>query len=85
MKNPILFGTIAVPFVVVLFVAYRIWQNEVRGPLPFKSWAPDGIVGLISWLFLVALFLERAVEVVVMVFRDEEADLMDESEERARR
>jgi hypothetical protein len=35
---------------------------------------------LLAWLFAVALFAERAVEVIVMVFRDQEADLLDQAE-----
>jgi len=65
------------------FVGYPFWSNQVPVPLPFKALTPQAFVGLIAWLFAVTVFVERAVEVVVMVFRDQKADLLDEAESRA--
>jgi hypothetical protein len=71
--------------VVGAFVVYPVWSNQVPPPVGFKPLTPQAFAGLIGWLFAVALFVERAVEVVVMVFRDQQADLLDEAEECAAR
>ena len=42
--------------------------------IPFKPLSPQAFLGLIGWLLAVALFVERAVEVVVCVCRDQGAD-----------
>jgi hypothetical protein len=65
-----------------LLVVYLSLTNHVSTPLPFKTLTPQGFAGLIAWLFAVALFVERANEVVVMFFRDQKADLLDEAEAR---
>jgi hypothetical protein len=50
-----------------------------RGALvvPFKPLTPQTFAGLIGWLVAVALFVERAVEVVVTACRDQGADLLE--------
>ncbi len=68
-----------------LFVVYPVLSNQVPDPAVFKPMTAQVFIGLIGWLFAVALFVERAVEVVVMVFRDQQADLLDEAEELAAR
>ncbi len=69
--------------VVGVFVVYPVWSNQAPPPVGFKPLTPQAFAGLIGWLFVVALFVERAVEVVVMIFRDQQADLLDEAEEHA--
>jgi hypothetical protein len=53
------------------------------GPLSFKPLTAQAFAGEIGWLVAVALIIERAVEVIVMVFRDPQADLLDEAESQA--
>lgn len=65
---------------ICILASYPIWSNQTVGPLPFKPVSPQAFIGLIAWLFAVSLFVERAVEVVVMVFRDKRADLLHEAE-----
>lgn len=43
------------------------------GIVPFKPISRQAILGTLSWLFVVALFIERAVEVIVSTLRDAEA------------
>jgi hypothetical protein len=69
--------------VVDALVVYPVWSNQAPPPVGFKPLTPQAFAGLIGWLFVVALFVERAVEVVVMIFRDQQADLLDEAEEHA--
>jgi hypothetical protein len=52
-------------------------------PLGFKPLTLQAFTSEIGWLVAVALILERAVEVIVMVFRDQQADLLDETESQA--
>ena|SRR5579872_864254 len=61
-------------------VAYLFWSKQVIPPLPFKSLTPPAFAGIIAWLLAVALFVERAIEVVVMVFHDQKSDLLDEAQ-----
>jgi hypothetical protein len=75
--------TIVLLVVVCAFVVYPVWSNLAPSPLGFKPLTPQAFAGLIGWLFVVALFVERAVEVVVMIFRDQQADQLDETEEHA--
>jgi archaellum biogenesis protein FlaJ (TadC family) len=65
------------------FVVCPFWLNQVAEPLTFKPLTPQLFAGLIGWLFAVSLFVERAVEVVVLVFRDQQADALVEAEARA--
>jgi len=67
------------------FVVYPVWSNQAPLPVDFKPLTPQAFAGLIGWLFVVALFVERTVEVVVMIFRDQQADQLDEAEENAAR
>jgi len=73
---------------VSVLVCYYFLSNQVPMPLPFNAdWQgsklASAFAGQMAWLFAVALFIERAVEVVVMAFRDQGADLLDEAETRA--
>jgi hypothetical protein len=69
--------------VVGALVVYPVWSNQAPPPVGFKPLTPQAFAGLIGWLFVVALFVERAVEVVVMIFRDQQSDQLDEAEEHA--
>jgi hypothetical protein len=51
--------------------------------LPFKPISLQAFLGLISWLVAVALFVERAVEVVVTVCRDQGSDDIETRQTRA--
>lgn len=66
-----------------VFIVYPICANKVPDPMDFKPLTPQVFAGLIGWLFAISLFVERAVEVVVLVFRDSQADLLDEAAARA--
>src|SRR5260221_5023325 len=63
--------------VLLALVGYLVLRHSVPLSLPFKPISAQDFAGLIAWLFALALFVERAVEVVVMVLRDREADLLD--------
>ena len=43
----------------------------------FKPITRDSVLGTLTWLFVVALFIERAVEVVVSTLRDADAALLE--------
>jgi RsiW-degrading membrane proteinase PrsW (M82 family) len=68
---------------VAVFIVVRVWRHEVAAPISFKPISGAAFAGLIVWLFAVAVFVERAIEVIVMVFRDRESDLLDEAEQSA--
>lgn len=68
---------------ILIAVGMCILKNVVPDALPFKDLSEQAFAGLIGWLFAVALFVERAVEVVVMVFRDYSADLLQATEDSA--
>ena len=61
-------GAIAIAAVAVLYF------HRGETVIPFKPLSPQAFLGLIGWLLAVALFVERAVEVVVCVCRDQGAD-----------
>jgi hypothetical protein len=61
-------GAFAIPLVAVLYF------HRGEPAIPFKPVSPQAFLGLIGWLAAVALFVERAVEVVVTVCRDQGAD-----------
>jgi hypothetical protein len=46
----------------------------IPGIIAFKSITRDSALGVLIWLFIVALFIERAVEVIVSTIRDAGAD-----------
>ena len=85
MKKTTSIVTILLLAVVGAFVIYPVWSNQAPLPVDFKPLTPQAFAGLIGWLLAAALFIERAVEVVVMIFRDQQADLLDEAEENAAR
>jgi len=43
----------------------------------FKAITRDSVLGTLTWLFVVALFIERAVEVIVSTLRDADAALLE--------
>jgi archaellum biogenesis protein FlaJ (TadC family) len=83
MKKTTLLVWVTLLATLCVFVVYPLWSNQVPEPLAFKPLSPQAFAGLIGWLFAVALFVERAVEVVVLVFRDQQADALDAAEARA--
>lgn len=64
-------------------VAYVVLQHSAPGALAFKAIAFQEFAGVIGVLLALTLFIERAVEVVVMVLRDRDADLLDTRESNA--
>lgn len=58
----------------LLSLGFLAKHQAVPPGLALKGFDPEAIAGLLTWLFTVALFIERAVEVIVMVLRDAEAD-----------
>ncbi len=69
--------------IVLLFIGYPVWSNQVPDASVFKPLTAQLFTGLMGWLFAVALFVERAVEVVVLVFRDQQADLLEDAVDQA--
>ena len=68
------------PILLLVVVAAGIGLLAAKNLLPagiaFKPVDPQTVFGLLTWLFAVALFVERAVEVVVLVLRDAGADVL---------
>jgi len=83
MKKTTLLVWVTLLVTLCVFVVYPLWSNQVPEPLAFKPLSPQVFFGLIGWLFAIALFVERAVEVVVLVFRDQQAGALDAAEARA--
>ena len=48
-------------------------SGNIPGIVSFKSITRDSVLGVLTWLFIVALFIERAVEVIVSTIRDADA------------
>jgi hypothetical protein len=65
-----------------VLVVWLTLGGHVSRPLPMKPLTAQTFVGVIAWLVAIALFVERANEVVVMFFRDEKADRLDRVEAR---
>jgi hypothetical protein len=57
------------------------WKTP--GAVTFKTIARDSVLGTLTWLFVVALFIERAVEVIVSTLRDADAALLEHAVETA--
>lgn len=64
-------------------VAFIVLQHSAPNAIPFRSISPQDFAGVIAVLLAMALFVERAVEVVVMVLRDRDADLLNTRENNA--
>jgi hypothetical protein len=80
-KSPVMAAVLLA--VIALAVAGLARNQLVPGAAVFKSITPQVFAGVIGWLFAVSLFVERAIEVIVMVFRDEQADLLDYATDQA--
>lgn len=65
-------------FLAVLLAALGLVVCKLTVPsaIALKSFEPQAVMGLLTWLFTVALFIERAVEVIVMILRDAGADAL---------
>ncbi len=63
-------------FLIVLLAALGLvaFKLTVPAAIALKTFEPQAVLGLLTWLFTVALFVERAVEVIVMILRDAGAD-----------
>ncbi len=77
--NIFILGAIAVLVCSYVLVGNGAAALPLNNSLKLQDLAQT-FAALIAWLFVVALFVERAVEVIVMVFRDQQADLLDEAE-----
>src|SRR5271165_2872421 len=53
-------------------------------PVSFKAVSRESVFGTLSWLFVVALFVERAVEVIISVMRDSGASPLEQKLDAAR-
>jgi len=51
-----------------------IFTGSIPGVIAFKSITRDSVFGVLTWLFIVAVFIERAVEVIISTIRDAGAD-----------
>lgn len=47
--------------------------GKMQEAITFKPITRDSVLGTLTWLFIVALFIERAVEVIVSTLRDSDA------------
>jgi hypothetical protein len=66
-------STIVGPIIVGLAIAALIavaLNGQSPAPVLFKPVTQQSFLGTMSWLFIVALFVERAVEVIISVLRD---------------
>jgi hypothetical protein len=62
-------GPIVVAIAVAALAAVQYTGNS-PAPVVFMPVTPQSFIGTMSWLFVVALFAERAVEVIISVLRD---------------
>jgi hypothetical protein len=69
-------GGVVVCFAIVALVAISA-NNLSPSPVAFKQITRQSFLGTLSWLFIVALFLERAVEVIISTLRDAEASVLE--------
>jgi len=51
--------------------------GKTEDVVAFKSLSRDSVLGTLTWLFIVATFIERAVEVIVSTCRDAEANALE--------
>jgi hypothetical protein len=70
-------ASILVVLVVLATVGVISVKDLAPGTVSFQQFAPQAVLGILAWLFAVAVFIERAVEVIVMVLRDAEADVRE--------
>ncbi len=61
----------------VAALAFVAFKQAIPSGIALKGFDPQAIAGVLTWLFTVALFIERAVEVVIMVLRDADADHLE--------
>lgn len=62
--------------VIIAALGVIVSSGHAPAAIAFKALDIPAVTGLLSWLFVVALFIERSVEVIVMVLRDEPADVL---------
>jgi hypothetical protein len=68
------------PIIVGLAIAALIavaFNGKSPAPVLFKPVTQQSFLGTMSWLFIVALFIERAVEVIISVLRDSGASPLE--------
>jgi hypothetical protein len=53
------------------------FNKHAPDAVTFKALTRESFFGTLSWLFVVALFIERAVEVIVSVLRDSDATTLE--------
>lgn len=68
-------ASIIVVSVALLTVGVVAVKDRAPAAVPFQQIPTQALLGTFASLFLVAVFIERAVEVIVMVLRDAEADV----------
>lgn len=68
-------ASIVVVFAALVAVGFLSIKGLAPAAVSFQQIAPQALLGTLTWMFAVAVFLERAVEVIVMVLRDAEADV----------
>jgi hypothetical protein len=82
-KNISLSAAVFVAALAIGCGAVVFYFNAAAAPLPFKPITPQAFAGLVGWLTAVAVFVERAVEVLVLVMRDHRGDVLGIAEEQA--
>jgi hypothetical protein len=75
-------GPIVVGIAIAALVVLEI-NGRSPAPVSFKPVTQQSFFGLMSWLFVVALFVERAVEVIISVIRDAGASPLEQACEAA--
>ena len=73
----------AIVFLVIIVALVITFSGSAPGVVAFKSITRDSVLGVLTWLFIVALFIERAVEVIVSTIRDAGADALQHEVEAA--
>lgn len=68
-------ASIIVVSVALVTVGAIAVKDRAPAAVPFQQIPTQALLGTFTSLFLVAVFIERAVEVIVMVLRDAEADV----------
>ena len=69
-------GPIVAGVAVVALIAIAL-NGQCPVPVLFKPVTEQAFLGTMSWLFIVALFVERAVEVIISVVRDSGASPLE--------
>ncbi|MHB8523487.1 MAG: hypothetical protein ACYDH9_22390 [Limisphaerales bacterium] len=71
-------GSVIVIVAIVALIVIAI-SGKTPDSVAFKPIGRNSLLGTLSWLFVVALFIERAVEVIVSTLRDADAAPLEQA------